>query len=69
MTEKQEVKAMSAFVLALFFAYLIGAFGAADFNIANWNPLFRIWVALIGTFAAALFAFTVVDAYSRGDRQ
>jgi hypothetical protein len=69
MTEKSERKAWSAFVLGLFFAYLIGAFGTADFNIANWNPLFRLVVALLGTVAAVLCAFITADAYVRGDDQ
>ena len=66
MTEKLEMKALSAFVLGLFFGYLIGAFGAADFNIANWNPLFRLVVALLGTVAAVLCAFIVVDMHIPG---
>jgi F0F1-type ATP synthase assembly protein I len=66
MTEKMEMKVLSAFVLGLFFGYLIGAFSAADFNIANWNPLFRMCVALIGTLAAVLCAFIVVDTHTLG---
>jgi hypothetical protein len=50
---------VGAFVFAAI--YLLGAFGAADFNIANWQTDSRYLAAFVGGifgFAAMLFAFT-----------
>jgi hypothetical protein len=61
---KQETKAAIMFVIALIFGYLVGAFGAADFNISNWNPFFRIAVALIAPVFAVLCGVITLEKSS-----
>lgn len=47
------MKFIIAFILTLFFFYLVGSFIALSFNIADWDAIGRGTVSLTGTCIAA----------------
>lgn len=55
------MKFIIAFIITLFFFYLLGSFIAMSLNIADWSIEGRAFIAFIGTFLAAAVGGVVHD--------